>query len=146
MKKLFADFAKTHLVIIAAFLALSIVYFSPALEGKVLNQSDMVHASGMSQELIEYHEETGEYAQWTNAMFGGMPAFHMGPHGKKTTVFGYIGMILRFGMGYSNPIAIFFMYLLGFYALLLSVRLKPWQAMIGVRPSWAARWAVRPAP
>jgi len=131
MKKLFVDFAKTHLLIIGIFLIVSVAYFSPVLEGKALSQSDMVNAAGMAQELAEYHEETGEYAQWTNSMFGGMPAFHMGPHGKKTTVFGYIGIALRFGMNYSSPVAIFFMYLLGFYILLLSFSLKPWQSLIG---------------
>ena len=75
MKQKLIDFSKTHLIIIFSFILLSLAYFSPVLEGKVLNQSDMVNASGMSHELEQYHEETGEYAQWTNSMFGGMPPF-----------------------------------------------------------------------
>ena len=103
MKNQLLQFSKTHLVVILSFIVLSIAYFSPILEGKVLNQSDMHNAAGMSQELIQYHEETGEYAQWTNSMFGGMPAFHVGPYGKKPSVFGYIGKILGFGLKFRFP-------------------------------------------
>lgn len=131
MRKRLIEFARTHLVIIIAFIALSLAYFSPILEGKVLSQNDMNQSAGMGQELRQYHEETGEYAQWTNSIFGGMPAFHVGPYGKKTTIFGYIGEILTFGVSYSNPFAVFFLYLLGFYIFLISLGIKPWQGMIG---------------
>lgn len=131
MKEKLTEFAKTHLVVIITFFALSVAYFHPQIGGKVLDQFDTHNAEGMARELELYHEETGEYAQWTNSMFGGMPAFHVGPHGQSTSVFGYLGKILTLGMDYSNPIGILYLYLLGFYLLLISLRQNPWLSLIG---------------
>jgi hypothetical protein len=131
MKKALIQFSKTHLIIILGFLALTMAYMSPILDGKVLSQSDMTQVAGMKQELQQFHEETGEYSQWTNSMFAGMPAFHVGPTGMKQTVFTILARILRFGMNFSNPIANFFIYLLCFYVLLLALRVSPWISAIG---------------
>ena len=79
-------FSKTHLIILAGFLALAMIYMSPVLDGKVLSQHDTTQHLGMKQELTKFHDETGEYSQWTNSLFSGMPSFHVGPGGKKTTV------------------------------------------------------------
>ena len=125
------SFSKTHLIILAGFLALTLAYMSPMLDGKVLSQHDMTQVEGMKHELQQFHEETGEYSQWTNSMFAGMPAFHVGPSGAKTTVFREISRVLRLGMNFSSPIANFFIYLLCFYVLLLALRLSPWVSAIG---------------
>ena len=124
-------FARTHLIILLGFIALAMAYMSPVLDGKVLSQHDMTQFEGVSHELMQYQEETGESSQWTNSQFSGMPAFHVGPTGAKTTVYKEIARILRFGAGSSNPIAILFAYLLCFYILLLTFRLSPWLSAIG---------------
>ena len=124
-------FARTHFIILLGFIALAMAYMSPVLNGKVLSQHDMTQFEGVSHELMQYQEETGESSQWTNSQFSGMPAFHVGPTGAKTTVYKEIARILRFGAGSSNPIAILFAYLLCFYILLLTFRLSPWLSAIG---------------
>jgi len=131
MKNQIIQFAKSHLVVILVFIAITLIYFYPTIEGKVLEQYDLKNAMGMSQELRKYHEETGEYAQWTNSIFSGMPAFHVGPTGAKPTIYSYINKILTFNLGFSNPLSIFFIYLLGFYILLISLKVNHWQSMIG---------------
>jgi hypothetical protein len=131
MKQVLVDFAKSHLLVILVFIVITLAYFSPLLEGKVLNQYDLHNATGMAQELTRYHEQTGEYAQWTNSMFSGMPAFHVGPTGARRTIFSYIAGVLRFGASFSSPFTNFMLYLLGFYILLLSFRLSPWLSGIG---------------
>jgi hypothetical protein len=45
----------------------------PLLEGKELVTHDIQSHAGMSKELSDYREATGEEAIWTNSMFGGMP-------------------------------------------------------------------------
>jgi len=125
------SFSKTHLVIIVGFLALAMAYMSPILDGKVLSQHDMTQYDGMKQELVKYHEETGEHSQWTNALFGGMPAFHVGPTGAKRTFFGELSRAVRFWLKTVNPIAILFVYLICFYVLLLSLRVSPWVSAMG---------------
>ncbi len=126
-----ATFSKTHLIILLAFLALGMAYMSPVLDGKVLSQHDMIQYDGMKQELINYHEETGEYSLWTNSLFSGMPAFHVAPTGAKTTFFRELSRVFRLGINMRNPIAIMFVYLLSFYLLLISLRVSPWVAAIG---------------
>jgi len=125
------NFSKTHLIILLGFLALALAYMSPVLDGKVLSQHDMTQFEGVRQELENFEEETGESSQWTNSQFSGMPAFHVGPTGAKTTVFREIAKVLRFGAGSTNPIAILFTYLVCFYILLLTLRLSPWLSAIG---------------
>ena len=124
-------FAKSHLIILLGFLALALAYMSPVLDGKVLSQHDMTQFEGVRQELTSYEEESGESSQWTNSQFSGMPSFHVGPTGARTTVFREIAKVTRFGAGMSNPIAILFAYLACFYILLLTLRLSPWLSAIG---------------
>ena len=131
MKKALTGFVKNHLIIIVAFFALAAAYMHPALDGKVLYQHDMVQFDGMKQELIKFHEETGEYSLWTNSIFSGMPSFHVGPTGAKTTLFRELSSAMRLWMPMRNPIAILFTYLICFYILLLSLKTKPWVAGLG---------------
>ena len=63
-----------HLVAIAAFVLLCVVYFAPEFfENKQLPQGDVQSGIGMGHDARLYHEKTGEYADWSNAMFSGMP-------------------------------------------------------------------------
>jgi hypothetical protein len=64
-----------HLVAVLGFVVLSLLYASPVLNGKRLNQYDDVQARAAAQEVARYHQETGEWSSWTNSMFGGMPAY-----------------------------------------------------------------------
>ncbi len=124
-------FSKSHLIILLGFLALALAYMSPVLDGKVLSQHDMTQFEGVKQELTVYEEETGESSQWTNSQFSGMPSFHVGPTGARTTIFRELAKVTRFGAGMSNPIAILFTYLVCFYILLLTLRVSPWLSAIG---------------
>ena len=80
MQKLNLKGAVPHLVALAAFLTITVLYFQPLLQGKKIYQGDIVNYKGMSQELVEYRAETGEEALWTNRMFGGMPAYQISHH------------------------------------------------------------------
>lgn len=64
-----------HLVAVVGFIFLSLMYAFPVLEGKKLNQHDDVQAKAAAREIVAYHEKTGEWSNWTNSMFGGMPAY-----------------------------------------------------------------------
>ena len=65
------------LLTILFFIAITFVYCSPLLEGKVIIQSDVVSAQGMQQEVLNYKKTTGEPSLWTNSMFGGMPSYQI---------------------------------------------------------------------
>ena len=85
IKKIIPEFG-----IIVGFILISFIYFSPVIEGKKLPQMDNIHAKGMSQELVEFEKNNpGESSQWTNSMFGGMPAYQI-KGDKSQNIFTYI--------------------------------------------------------
>ena len=59
-----------HLIAVAVFLVVAVVYCRPALEGKVVFQSDMLQWKGMAQQSMEYKEKFGHYPLWSESAFG----------------------------------------------------------------------------
>lgn len=115
-------------VAIIAFAAITLVYFSPILEGKRIKQHDMEMAKGMAQEIIEYRDSTGEQSLWTNSMFGGMPAWNIWLP-INTNLFKYISKVLN--LNFPNPIGSVFIGMLGFFILLLVMDVGVWGSAIG---------------
>ena len=64
-----------HLVALIVFAVVSALFFAPQYSGKVLNQSDIIQATGMSADINEHIEMYGEHPQWSGRDFGGMPAY-----------------------------------------------------------------------
>ena len=64
-----------YILVIVLFLVISVIYFSPVLEGKSLQSSDGAQFKGMSKEIVDYRNATGKEALWSNNMFSGMPAY-----------------------------------------------------------------------
>ncbi len=118
-----------YITALIVFVLLSAIYFSPVLKGKELPQMDNTHAIGMAKELVDYEKQTGDKAMWTNSMFSGMPAFQI-KGDSSNDIFGYINKVTRLGLPYKT-IAILFMYLLGFYLLLISLKVDPWLSIAG---------------
>ncbi len=117
-----------HLIAILFFLILSIIYFHPILEGKKLNQGDVVNWKGGAKEVLDYREATGNEALWTNSMFGGMPAYQI-VKSHKGFLIKKIDKIIRLNI--PHPISFVFLYFLGFYILLLTLRVNPWLSVLG---------------
>ena len=67
-----------HFLAVLALLIVAVSYMSPVVfKKKELIQGDIVNFQGMSKEIADFREETGEEALWTNSMFGGMPAYQI---------------------------------------------------------------------
>jgi hypothetical protein len=128
MKKIFQALIPDFIAV-AAFVALSFLFFSPVIEGKVMNQSDMTHVKGMTRELEQYKNQTGEIAMWTNSMFGGMPAYLI-RGGVTNNIFHSLQPVLRLYLPYYT-VGILFIYLFGFYFLLRVLKIMPLLAFIG---------------
>lgn len=60
---------------LALFVLASLNFYAPQLDGKSLGQGDIAQYAGMSQDIKEHREATGEDPQWTGNMFSGMPAY-----------------------------------------------------------------------
>ncbi|MDX1278758.1 YfhO family protein [Oceanihabitans sediminis] len=116
-----------HFLIFIGFILISLAYFSPVLKGKQIFQSDIKQYIGMSKQQTDYREETGEETYWTNSAFGGMPTYQLGakyPHNyiKK------LDLTLRF---LPRPADYLFLYFMGFYVLLLVLKIDYKLAALG---------------
>lgn len=131
MKNTFFQKNKTVLSIVAAIIAfavITLVYFSPVLQGKRIKQHDIEMHLGMSQEITEFREATGEQTLWTNAPFGGMPAWNISVPAKgNLTNPIYKGLSL----GFPHPIGSVFICMLGFFILLLVLDCGFWISFVG---------------
>ncbi len=120
--------AGIYLLPIVAFLILSFVYFSPVLQGKRLQQSDVANYYGMSKEATDYEQKTGEIALWTNSMFGGMPTYLI-INVARNNIWKYLHTV--FTLNTFKPVGMLFLYLLGFYLALLLLGFSPWLSFAG---------------
>ncbi len=116
-----------HLLVLLGFIAVSLIYFNPVLQGKQIYQSDIVQYIGMSKQQKDFKEKTGEETYWTNSAFAGMPTYQLGaryPHNyiKK------LDLTLRF---LPRPADYLFLYLLSFYILLLVLKVDFKLAALG---------------
>jgi len=126
-KDLFKKIAP-YVVAVVVFLAITLVYFSPLLEGKKLKQHDIAMFKGMSKEIADFRQQTGEEPLWTNSMFGGMPAWQISVQYKDNLV-RYVDKILTLGL--PSPVNLVFLYFLGFFILMLVLRINPWVGLAG---------------
>jgi hypothetical protein len=116
-----------HFSAIILFLLLPIIYFSPVLENKQLNQHDSMTFAGMSKEIVDYNKKSDDLALWTNSMFGGMPSYLIALPTNTAVTFVYTVTNL-----YNwRPINFIFLYLIGFYIALLLFGVSPWVAIVG---------------
>lgn len=117
-----------YLVAILIFVTITLAYFSPLLEGKRLRQSDIIHFKGMSKEISDFRAKTGEEALWTNSMFGGMPAYQISVQ-YKGNILSYVDQLLQLYL--PQPAGYVFLYMLGFFILLLVLKVDKWLAVAG---------------
>jgi hypothetical protein len=113
---------------IIVFFAISYLYFSPILEGKVIKQSDVENLKGGFTEIRHYKETTGNYALWSNSMFCGMPTYLMWlgyPSNIAGKLMDWYNLIL------PNPINTIFLYLVGFFILLRTLKMNVWLSVMG---------------
>ncbi len=108
---------------IIAFAVITLVYFSPILEGKRIKQHDIEMYKGMSQEINEFRDKTGEQSLWTNSMFGGMPAWNIGVK-QNSNLMNHINKILN--IGFPHPIGAVFISMVGFFILMMSLGANIW--------------------
>jgi hypothetical protein len=121
MKSLFRSIYPDIIAIIG-FIVISYGYFSPVLDGKQLPPHDTQQSIGMSRELVVYNQQTGKDAMWTNSMFSGMPSYQI-KGGKLNNIFHSLQTYLRLYLPFYT-VGILFIYLIGFYFLLRTLKLS----------------------
>jgi len=110
-----------HAGVVLGFALLALLFYYPLLSGKTLLQSDIRQYQGMSRQLQEHREATGEETYWIDNAFGGMPTYQLGakfPADVLQPIYSFFRILPR-------PAHILFLYLLGVYLVLLILK-KPW--------------------
>lgn len=79
-----------HIIAVVAFLFITMAYFSPMLQGKVLSQHDVTQYQGSAKEISDYYYNEGKTSAWTGSMFSGMPAYQIGVHGGSPNFLDYL--------------------------------------------------------
>ena len=136
MNSPFLKKALPHIIAIAVFLIVAVVFCKPALEGLVVNQHDTLGYKGMAQQSFEYKEKYGHFPLWTESMFGGMPAYAIAMDSQSKISMGYPIYLLTLGL--PAPISYFFLACVCFYILTQVLRINPW---IGVLAALAYAYA-----
>lgn len=127
MKKNFFQKNLPHFIAVLLFLGISFTYFSAVFENKELVGHDTESWVGMYQGNKIYNETYDDTALWSSSMFSGMPSYQIG-YKSKMTVLSLINKILNL---FPRPVFTLFLYLIGFYILLILFGLSPWLSVAG---------------
>lgn len=115
MKNLSFKTLLPHVVAVFIFLLIAVIYCKPALEGKVLVQSDVVNWQGMVQDMNKYKEIHGNYPLWNKNLFGGMPGYQIALEGKSPIPVIFLHQV--FMLFLPKPMGYFFLLCIAFYFL-----------------------------
>lgn len=116
-----------HLLAVIGFIIVALIYFYPVLQGKKIYQSDIVQYTAMAKEQNDFRATENAEPFWTNAAFGGMPTYQMGAKYPNDFI-GHLDDALRF---LPRPADYLFLYFLGFYILLMVLKVDPLKAFFG---------------
>ena len=116
-----------HLIAIAAFVIVSILFCKPAFQGKVLQQHDIVSVNGMEKNALDYKEKFGHLPLWNTNLFSGMPNYQVAIEGPN--------YLLNFSkimsLGLPKPANFFFLACICFYLLCIAFRCNPFVGIFG---------------
>jgi hypothetical protein len=117
-------------VSVAVMALISLMFFYPdASQGNELRQHDMLQGAAIGHEAQAYAQATGEATRWTNSLFGGMPTFQISPSYPSNSLFDWITSL--YGLGLPSPSNLLFMMMLGFFILMLAMKVRWSLGLIG---------------
>lgn len=123
MKNLHVKNLLPHLIAIAVFLLVAVIFCKPGLEsGVILKQSDITGWHGMSQQSFEYKAAHGHFPLWVSNMFSGMPAYQIMLAGEWSPI---LQLDRLFQLWLPQPMNFFFLACISFYFLCICLRLRP---------------------
>ena len=125
MNKVLIRKSLIHLYTAIGFAVLSMIFYSPLLDGKKLYQSDINQYEAMSREIQENRENIPDEIYWIDNAFGGMPTFQLGAK-FAYDILSPFHLLFRF---IPRPAHTLFLYLLTMYILLMVLKI-PWRIAI----------------
>ena len=116
-----------HIIAIVSFLIITFAYLSPVFSGKDIFGGDTQSYVGMAHEANTYNATHDEQTLWTGSMFSGMPTYQICMK-DDSSIISMLDDTLRLLPG---PVYKVFLYLVGFYILLIAFGLSPYLAIAG---------------
>ncbi|MGI8951796.1 MAG: YfhO family protein [Chitinophagaceae bacterium] len=117
-----------HAIAVAIFLVITLIYCKPALQGKVLQQQDIVQWLAMSKDQQNVQDKTGKIPLWSNGMFSGMPGYLIKGDTNNLLPFYFINIVT---LWMPKPICFFFLACICFYFLSQVLRVNSWVGIMG---------------
>ena len=114
-----------HIYTAIGFIAISLIFYSPLLDGKKLFQSDINQYEGMSREIQENRDNFSKEIYWIDNAFGGMPTFQLGAK-YAYDILSPFHLLFRF---IPRPAHTLSLYLLTMYILLMVLKI-PWRIAV----------------
>lgn len=131
MKKLNVTQFIPNIIIFVLFIVAAAMYFTPAIQGKVIYAGDNINGTSACREGHEFKQVDPEGSWWTGSMFSGMPNYQVGGHTDYL-----LDKILKpvravFTWGYHNSFGTFLFYLIAFFLLFRAFSVDKWLSMAG---------------
>ncbi len=129
MKNLNVKKLLPHIIAIAVFLLVTVIFCKPALEpGVAMQQSDYTQADGMKRQSNLYREAHGVYPLWVTSSFAGMPAYNIMYEGAYSPLYTVDHF---FQLWLPKPLNFFFLSCICFYFLCMCLCIKPYVGILG---------------
>ncbi len=117
-----------HVICLSFLLIAPALLHAPSiLGGQVLTTNDIIQWRAGAESLMQHKAETGEHAQWSTNMFGGMPAYVISNLERFPSFDTIILPIFKFVF----PLIEYWILLLGAYFFLLKMGYRPLVSVIG---------------
>ena len=117
-----------HLIAALIFLAVSAIYFTAQLQGRVEKSHDIIGSRANLQEIKQVEAERGTRPLWTNSLFGGMPTYQIDSK-QPQNMTKYVDKSANLFI--PRPIGMFFASMLVFYIMLILIGVNPWVSILG---------------
>ncbi len=102
-------------------------FFAPQFDDKCLQQGDVEQYEGMSHDIKEHREATGEDPQWTGNMFSGMPAYLIDVEYPTQDVKQSVGQTVKI---FDEPMSIIFFAMMLMMVAVVLMGVNPWIGII----------------
>jgi hypothetical protein len=129
MKSIQWRLIQPHVIAVAVFLVVTVLFFSPAIfDSKIISQHDIQQFRGSAKSILDYRTVSGKEALWAPSMFSGMPAYMVNLRWSDGPIIWTKRVV---GFFLPHPINNIFIAFLCYYILLLSFRVRPYLAIAG---------------
>ncbi len=129
MKAPFQKNIYNHLLAVAVFFIVALIYCKPVLEGKSLGGGDVIQGEVLKHEAQESSGGQQRYVGWMGTMFSGMP-INYGISKVERNFFSYIPYFFGNVITGHYSFDVFFWMMLGAYILFLSLKTNYWANLI----------------